>query len=160
MDPSPDTIAAMFEAVSLGAPEHAIGFVMWRVTHRFQRDLERALLPLDLTHLQFTILALVAWMGRSAGPATQADLSRFGDIHPMQVSNVLKALEGKAMVHRTPAGGHALAKHVRVTASGLEAVRAAMPLAREVQFRLFGESGKPGGSLLEALLRIDAMPRD
>ena len=160
MDPRPDAIAEMFEAVSLGAPEHAIGFVMWRVTHRFQRELERALAPLDVTHLQFTILALVAWMGRSAAPATQADLSRFGDIHPMQVSNVLKALEGKAMVHRTPAGGHALAKHVRVTAAGLDTLRAAMPLAREVQLKLFGEAGKPGGALLTALLRIDALPHD
>jgi len=44
---------------------------------------------------------------------------------------------------------------VSVTRRGLEVLRAAMPLAIAVQRRLFGKEGRPGGVLLETLLRLD-----
>jgi DNA-binding MarR family transcriptional regulator len=155
MQPSRADIAAMFETVSLGAPQHAVGFVMWRVVHRYQREVDQALRSLDLTHLQFVTLALTAWAGRSATAATQSDLARAGDIHPMQVSKVLGALEAKAMVERRPSETHGSAKNVAVTAAGLATLRMAMPLVIAVQVRLFGDEGRPGGQLLAALLAID-----
>jgi len=155
MKPNPHTIAAMFEDVSLGAPERAVGFVMWRIVHRYQREVDQALRPLDLTHLQFVMLTLAAWQARSGEPATQAELARFGDIHPMQVSNVLTALERKGAIHRTPAPANALAKCVEITTAGLSSLKQALPIVIEVQTRLFGGEGRPGGSLLTALLQID-----
>ena len=155
MNPDAPAIQELFETISLGAPQNAVGFIMWRVVHRYQRKVEQALRPLDLTHLQFVTLTLVAWMARDGEAATQSELARFGDIHPMQVSNVLKALEGKRMVRRTPAPGNALAKQVAVTPAGMKALREALPLVIEVQGRVFGDQGRPGGSLLNALVRID-----
>ena len=156
MKPDAHTITAMFEDTSLGAPERAVGFVMWRIVHRYQREVDQALRPLDLTHLQFVMLTLVAWQARSGKPATQAELARFGDIHPMQVSNVLKALEQKGAIQRTPAPANALAKHVEITAAGLSSLVQALPIVIEVQARLFGDEGKPEGVLLAALLQIDS----
>lgn len=155
MKPEPNTIAAMFEDISLGAPERAVGFVMWRIVHRYQREVDQHLRPLDLTHLQFVILTLVAWQSRSGEPSTQASLARFGEIHPMQVSNVLKALEHKGAVLRTPSPSNALAKHVGITSAGLSALEQALPVVTQIQGRLFGDGGKPGGNLLKALLLID-----
>ncbi|KJV26401.1 MarR family transcriptional regulator [Luteibacter yeojuensis] len=146
----------MFEEVSLGAPQHAPGFVMWRVVHRYQRAMDAALRDLDLTHLQFVTLALVAWLGREGGAGTQADIARMGDIHPMQVSLMLKALQAKGMVHRQTAKGAGPAKQVHVTAAGLKALRGAMPRAIDVQRTLFGPAGLPGGELLRMLNAIDA----
>ena len=60
MSAEADAIRQMFETVSLGAPENAIGFVLWRITVRYQREMDRALSVLDLTHLQFVSLALAA----------------------------------------------------------------------------------------------------
>jgi len=150
-----NAITEMFETVSLGSPQNAVGFVLWRVMHRFQREADRVLRPQDLTHLQFTTLTLVAWMGREGHLVTQSELARFGDIHPMQVSNVIKAIEGKAMIARTPAPHNALAKNVSITATGLTALRAALPLMIELQRTMFGDQGAPGGSLLDALVRIE-----
>ncbi len=155
MQPSRTDIAAMFETVTLGAPQHAVGFVMWRVVHRYQREVDQALRPLDLTHLQFITLALTAWAGRSDKAVTQSELARAGDIHPMQVSKVLGALEGKAMVERSPSDTHGSAKNVAVTISGLATLREAMPLVISVQARLFGEDGRVGGPLLAMLSAID-----
>jgi len=149
-----EAIADLFEKVSLGAPEKAVGFVMWRVMHRYVREIDRCLKPLDLTHLQFTALALAAWMARTGEASTQSELARFSDIHPMQVSTVPRALEHKRMILRTPAADNALAKRVSITASGLDTLRDALPLVVDVQERLFGPEGRAGGSLLSLLLRI------
>jgi DNA-binding MarR family transcriptional regulator len=155
MDQFAHSIIKMFETVSLGAPENAVGFVTWRVVHRYQREVDKALQPYNLTHLQFITLALVAWMGREGNAATQSQLARFGDIHPMQVSNVLKALEQKKMVSRDTTPSHALAKQVVLTKEGLKKLGRVLPIVMDIQLRVFGEEGRPGGRLLKALLRID-----
>jgi DNA-binding MarR family transcriptional regulator len=155
MDADRQKIAELFETVSLGAPQHAVGFVLWRVMHRYQREIDQALRPLGLTHLQFTALALAAWSQRGGEAATQTELAAMGDIHPMQVSNVVKALDVKGLVVRTPSPGNALAKRVAITKTGLDALRAALPLGIAIQARLFGDEGRPGGSLLTMLLAID-----
>jgi len=152
----PDDLANMFATASLGAPRHAIGFVLWRVVHRYERELEHALSPLNLTHLQFTLLALVAWTQKQGGLPTQVELARAGDIHVMQVSNVLKALELKTLIVRYTATANATAKSVALTREGLERLRAAFPIAMAVQHRLFGDNGLPGGSLLAMLADVEA----
>ena len=147
-------IAALFETASLGAPENAIGFVLWRAFHRYQRDIDRALVPLGLTHLQFTTLTLAAWLSRTGEEVTQSALARLGDIHPMQVSLMLKALEQKAMIVRPRSQSDIRAKSIEVTTAGLAVLRRALPVAIAVQQQVFGAQGRPGGSLLTALLAI------
>ena len=155
MQKKPDTIRQMFEEVSLGAPENAVGFVMWRIVARYQREVDRALVPLALTNLQFITLALVAWFSRDDRPITQIELARSAGIHPMQVSQTLKALETKKMIARQRSGSDTRAKRVEVTEPGLDTLKQALPKVIAVQGRLFGEAGLPGGRLLQELLRID-----
>jgi DNA-binding MarR family transcriptional regulator len=145
----------MFEEVSLGAPENAVGFVMWRIVARYQREVDRALIPHNLTNLQFITLALVAWFGREDKPVTQIELARSAGIHPMQVSQTLKALDAKQMISRKRSKSDTRAKRVEITSSGLEALQNALPKVIAVQGLLFGEAGRPGGRLLKELLRID-----
>jgi DNA-binding MarR family transcriptional regulator len=154
------TLADLFANETLGAPENAVGFVLWRVVHRYVREIDRALAAADLTHLQFTVLAMTAWMARSGEPVTQVTLARFGDIHPMQVSQVLKTLEAKGLVARRRSVADTRAKCIEVTETGVGALRQAMPLAISVQERLFGKAGAPGGSLMVALAQTDARPSD
>ncbi len=145
----------LFETVSLGAPENAVGFVLWRVVHRYQREADRALAALDLTNLQFMTLALAAWLGRLGDAVTQSDIARAGDIQPMQVSHMLKTVESKGLVTRVRSMSDVRAKHIEVTADGLTALRRALPVMIEVQQRLFGAEGGVGGSLLTVLLHLD-----
>lgn len=148
-------ITEFFEAVSLGAPENSAGFVLWRVTHRYVREIDRALGALDLTHLQFETLIMAAWLSRTGEEVTQADISRFGDVQPMQVSHMLKTLEIKGSITRTRSTSDVRAKRVEVTAAGLTVLRRALPVVMEIQRRFFGQEGAVGGSLLTALLRLD-----
>jgi DNA-binding MarR family transcriptional regulator len=95
-----DVIRQVFDEVSLGAPENAVGFVMWRIVMRYQRKADRALEICNLINLQFITLAQIAWFGREDRPATQIELARRSGIHPMQVSQTLKVLELKKLVSR------------------------------------------------------------
>jgi DNA-binding MarR family transcriptional regulator len=155
MSSETDAIRALFEQSSLGGPDQAVGFVLWRVMHRYQRAVERALAPHDLTHLQFTTLAMAAWMCRSGEPVRQAELARAADIHPMQISLMLKALEAKRMVARQPSAIDTRTRLVGVTPTGIEALRVALPIVVELQHRMFGDAGAPGGALLDALRLIE-----
>ena len=155
-------ISELFATASLGAPENAVGFVLWRVVHRYLRAIDRGLAAagLDLTHLQFETLIQASWLGRSGEAATQAELARFGDIQPMQVSHMLKTLEAKGLVHRPRDPSDVRTKRIEVTPAGLEALRRALPVVIDVQRRLFGAEGAPGGVLLDALLRVGASPEE
>ena len=150
----------LFKTTSLGAPENAIGFVLWRVVHRYQREADRALSDLDLTHLQFVTLTMAAWLGREGGAVTQADIARSADIQPMQVSHMLKTLEDKQLVTRARSTTDVRAKHIEVTTTGLAALRRALPTMIALQRRLFGAAGTVGGSLLATLLRLDGEQTD
>ena len=151
-----EIIRRMFDEVSLGAPELAIGFVLWRITSRYQREMDRTLGSNDLSHMQFVTLALVGWLERSSTVATQVELASYGGIHPMQLSQMLKILEAKQLVLRKRAAVDSRAKQLALTRKGFELLRKALPKAVEVQSRLFGEAGARGSALLESLLRLDS----
>lgn len=145
----------LFDTVSLGAPERSVGFVLWRVMHRYQREIDQALAPCDLTHLQFTTLAMAAWLCREDSSITQADLARQAEMHPMQVSLMLKALEAKGMIDRQSSVADSRTKLVSLTPIGLAALRGAFPAAISVQQRMFGSDGNTGDDLLQQLLAIE-----
>ena len=151
-----DALRQMFQESSLGAPENAIGFVLWRITARYQREMDRVLALVDLSNLQFVTLALVGWFERSGMKATQIELSRFGGIHPMQLSQMLKALEAKQFILRKRDASDSRAKQAQLTRKGFAVLKQALPQAVEVQSRLFGEAGAKGSVLLKTLLQLDA----
>ena len=159
MKRKPDDAGRMFAEVSLGAPDNAVGFVLWRVVHRYQREVDRVLSPTDLTHLQFTTLAMAAWLGQAGRQVTQAALAEAAEIHPMQVSQMLKALEAKDMVGRPRNPLDVRGKLVELTAKGVRALRDAMPLVIAVQDEMFGATGRAGGNLLGALREVEAAGR-
>ncbi len=155
MSENAHAVTQLFETVSLGAPENAVGFVLWRVVVRYQRTVDRALAPLDLTNLQFMTLTLAAWLERSAKTVTQSELARYGSIHPMQISHMLKTLEGKGFVSRTRSSNDARSKNIEITEAGLSVLRKALPVVIQAQRNIFGDEGKPNGSFLTALLQLD-----
>ncbi len=149
-------LAEMFAITTIQQPEDSIGFLLWRVAHRHQREIDRACAAVDLTHLQFVTLVLSAWLSRSGQPVTQPGLAKFSNIDPMQLSNVLKALEKKALVARPRSESDIRMKRVEVTPTGIEVLSRALPLAAEAQKRFFGPDLELGERLHSALRQIVA----
>jgi DNA-binding MarR family transcriptional regulator len=78
----------------------------------------------------------------------------------MPLSQMLTALEKKGFVTRLRSSEDARAKEVWLTRSGLQVLRLALPLGIEVQAKLFGEAGRPKGSLHETLTQSDQLLAD
>lgn len=153
-------IERVFSAESPGGPENAAGFVMWRLVRRYLRGVDRALAPLGLTHLKFQALALTAWLSRTEPLITQARLSDFSDIQPMQVSLLLKALEKDGMVTRSRGKADPRVKVITLTAEGWQAVRDALPIVVAEERQFFGADAGPDAVLHATLMRLDRTHRD
>ena len=64
-------------------PNDSPGFLLWHATLRWQRGITAALAPLDLTHVQFVLLACTWWLNTHGEHPNQLAVAR----HPGQVMN-------------------------------------------------------------------------
>lgn len=140
-------------------PENAIGFWMWRAAHQYQRVFDRAMEPLQLTHLQFVILAVCGWITEvktdPAPGATQREIAEVASVHFAQVSAVLKTLEQKKLIVQRRDKDDTRRRSVTLTFAGVKKVAEAVPIARSLQQRLFGpmEEQKRTRSFLENIVK-------
>jgi DNA-binding MarR family transcriptional regulator len=111
-------------------PENSPGFLLWQVANQWQRLQRSTLEPLGLTHVQFVLLAGLAWLSRKESDVTQARLAAFCKTDAMMTSQVVRSLEAGGFVARAP--------QLRVTAKGAEVLNAAMPRVREADAQFFG----------------------
>lgn len=141
-------------ASRFGGPEDSLGFLLWQVSHRWQRAIGAALAPLDLTHLQFVLLTCTGWLMKGGQPPSQAELAAFSKIEPMQVSQVVRLLEKKKLLARAPHPADSRAKALRLTAAGEKLVRRAVPLVEAADAAFFAASARP--ALLRQLRALAA----
>jgi MarR family transcriptional regulator, organic hydroperoxide resistance regulator len=95
-------------------PGESPGFLMWQATRRWQRELTAALKPLDLTHVQFVLLASVWWLEKP----TQRELADAAATDPMMTSQVVRALEKRGLVERRPDPADARVRRLVATRRG------------------------------------------
>ncbi len=149
-------IARIFAAAGVQQPEDSIGFLLWRVAHRHQREVDRVLASLDLTHLQFVVLVQTAWLARAGDAVTQAGLARYGKVHPMQLSNILKVLEAKQLVARGRCPASARSKQVALTDAGAALLAEALPRVQGLHSSFFGDEAGSCAGLHDCLRRLVA----
>jgi len=87
-----------------------------------------ALLPFELTHAQFVLLATATWHSDSE-TLTQARLAELSDVDPMTTSQIVRILESAGLVKRHEHPDDPWAKAITTTPAGREKARAA---SREV----------------------------
>jgi len=133
-----------------GAAQDSPGFLLWQVTNRWQAAQRAALKPLGLTHVQFVLLASLTWL-ESEGPITQRQLADHAATDPMMTSQVLRALQARGLVTRSPHPDDGRAQMLAVTPSGEALANRAVVAVERCDRGFFGPlgSGVPGftGSL-------------
>ncbi|WP_026947047.1 MarR family winged helix-turn-helix transcriptional regulator [Algoriphagus marincola] len=118
-------------------PDYSTGFMLWKVTNLWQREIKKALSPYDLTHSQFVLLASTHWLQSNNNEVTQILLANFAKIDPMTTSTVLKTLQSKGLINRANHKKDTRAKVLMLTKAGLEVVKPAIQAVEEFDKRFF-----------------------
>ncbi len=142
-------------------PEDSPGFLLWRITLRWQRAMTTALRPLELTHVQFVLLAAVWWLSDHADTPSQLPSQRqvagHAETDVMMTSQVLRALESRGLLTRAVDPADARVKRLDVTAAGRHLAEEAVAVVEAVDADFFGRvHHRP--QLLDVLHQLTADP--
>jgi DNA-binding MarR family transcriptional regulator len=118
--------------------EDSPGFLLWQVANIWQRKVKAGLSPFDLTHVQFVLLASLAWLGQNGEEVTQVQLAAHAKTDIMMTSQVLRTLEEKRLIQRTVHTSDTRAKAVRLTEAGLALAARAVGAVEQVDEEFFG----------------------
>ncbi|MGB0891524.1 MAG: MarR family winged helix-turn-helix transcriptional regulator [Flavobacteriaceae bacterium] len=100
-------------------PSESTGFLLWKVTNLWQREIKKALKKYNLTHTQFVVLASVIWLSKENKNVTQVEIANQIEIDKMMTSNVLRTLEKKMFLLRTEDKKDTRAKIIQPTKEGI-----------------------------------------
>jgi DNA-binding MarR family transcriptional regulator len=130
-------------------PDDSPGFLLWQVTLRWQREITATLAPLDLTHVQFVLLANTWWLNGQDEEPNQLTLARRAATDIKMTSQVVRKLEEKGLLERRVDPADTRAKRLRVTERGAKVAREAIATVEAADAEFFRRAPDPA-----ALLRI------
>jgi DNA-binding MarR family transcriptional regulator len=133
-------------------PGESPGFLLWHATLRWQRDTTAALAPLDLTHVQFVLLACCWWLNDQGERPNQLALARQAGTDVKMTSQVVRTLEQKGLLEREVDPADTRARRLRVTAKGAALAPKAIEAAEAVDAAFF--SAVPDAEVLSLLRRL------
>jgi DNA-binding MarR family transcriptional regulator len=120
----------------------SLGFLLWRTTLRWQRLLAAALKPLDLTHVQFVLLAVLWWFVAVLGERpSQRALAEQAGTDPMMTSQVVRALERKGLLVRRRDPGDSRALQLDLTPRGARLAVEAITVVEAADRDFFAAAG-------------------
>nr|WSX50480.1 MarR family winged helix-turn-helix transcriptional regulator [Streptomyces sp. NBC_00974] len=138
------------------SPGDSPGFLLWHATLRWQRDIAAALGPLDLTHVQFVLLACTWWMNKHGEHPNQLAVARQAGTDVKMTSQVLRALEAKGLIEREVDPADTRAKRLRVTTTGAELAPRAIAAVEDVDGSFFQPVARDEAvTLLSRLARLE-----
>ena len=137
MKSTPDEKIFQFES-----PNHHSGFLLWQVSNLWQRKMKDGLSHLGLTHVQFVLLAGIAWLNREDNPVTQARLSAHAKTDVMMTSKVLRTLEQKGLVKRETHATDTRAKSLMMTDEGYQILVEAIQIVGQIDNDFFQNIGQ------------------
>jgi DNA-binding MarR family transcriptional regulator len=118
-------------------PGESPGFLLWRVTLRWQRMIGAALAPLELTHVQFVLLACSWWLNETGEPPNQVTVARQAGADIKMTSEVLRVLERRGLLERRPDDDDGRARRVMMTRRGKALAPKAITLVEEADAEFF-----------------------
>src|SRR5437868_8363857 len=118
-------------------PTESARFLLWHATLRWQRGISQALQPLDLTHVQFVLLACTWWLNQHGERPTQVALAAQAGTDVKMTSQVVRSLERKGLVQRDVDAADTRARRLRVTRSGARLAPRAIAIVERVDADFF-----------------------
>jgi DNA-binding MarR family transcriptional regulator len=138
-------------------PNDSPGFLLWHATLRWQRGIAQALAPLDLTHVQFVLLACTWWLNERGERPTQIALAAQAGTDIKMTSQVARSLERKGLLEREVDAADTRARRLHVTRRGADLALRAIAIVEQVDSDFFADV--PEGQTLSFLRRLVESPQ-
>ncbi len=134
-------------------PEESVGYRLKLALYAWTRHLDAALRPLGVTHLQFLVLDYIALCHQHGEIPSQVRIAALMQLDPMMISKILRLLEARGHVRRSPHPDDPRANALYLTATGSALVQAGSPIARAAHAAFFDRRlDAAGKQTLAALL--------
>jgi len=124
-------------------PNDSPGFLLWHATLRWQRGVAQALRPLDLTHVQFVLLACTWWLNEQGEQPNQVALAAQAGTEIRMTSQVVRSLERKGLIERAVDESDTRARLLRVTMRGARLAPRAIEVVEAADAAFFQRSSTP-----------------
>lgn len=134
-------------------PDENLGYLLWQTTMQWQKQMNRALDEVGLTHTQFVILIALAWLSRSSKNVTQKEIAEHSKTDRMMVSKILRNLQKKELIERKEHETDTRAKCVFLTEKGVEILQKAIRIKTQAN-ELFFENLTDKQQFAEQLKRM------
>ena len=138
------------------------GTLLWQLSLRWQRAVNRALRPLGLTHAQFVMLARLADLCACEPCVTQRRLAADTGSDPMTVSTLVRTMERRGWITRAVHPDDARARILALTEPGRacldEATRSVVALDDHCFATTLGERRRQLDAWLVELLDAPPVP--
>ncbi len=133
--------------------ETLLGYRLWQVQHLWHKHIERELGTIELSHLQYALLAAINLLTRTGEFPSQIRLAEFSKVEKMMVSKHLRGLEQRGLVSRRPRPGDRRANQLELTASGARILRRALAISLKAHATFFQRIGD-GRQRLNDMLQV------
>lgn len=138
-------------------PDESPGYQLWLISNLWQRRLRSALRDLNLTHVQFSVMALTDYLNRESDSVTQVQVARACGIDQMMTSQVIRTLVDRGLMEREKHPTDSRAMRVNLTPAGAALMPSAVQRAQSLDDELFGTMGEDGQKMLDIFKRIVQM---
>jgi DNA-binding MarR family transcriptional regulator len=129
----------MSDLFKFETPSESNGFLLWKATNLWQREINKTLKNFDLTHTQFVILASTYWLSSKTENIKQVEIANFIDIDKMMTSNVIRKLIEKKLLKRKEHKTDTRAKTINLTEKGIETLKKSVKEVENFDSTFFGQ---------------------
>jgi MarR family transcriptional regulator, organic hydroperoxide resistance regulator len=132
------------------------GFLLWQVTSIWQRHLRSELEKVELTHVQFVLLATCQWYNKHAEVEgmSQIQLSQQAKVDVNVTSKVLRTLETKKLVLRSPHLTDTRANVITLTPAGKALIAKANIIVEQADRQFFAKIDGEQAKLIQLLAQL------
>lgn len=140
--------------------EESIGFLLYNLTNLLQRRMKRELDTLDITHMQFVLLATLKRLSKKSKAVTQIEIATESKADKMMVSKVLRTLQTKGYITREEHSTDTRAKTILLTQSGNIMLTKGFTIVKKVEKEFFGCLDKQTGIFNTAIKLLISTNQD
>lgn len=137
------------EAATADHKPSGLAYIVGRLDHVLNKRLREGLAPLGMTVPHYTALSVF----RVMGTLSNAQLAERTMMSPQSANEMVKAMEAKGWIERTPDPDHGRIIRIGLTSEGSSCLRRCDAVVREVEAMMFPDASEEERTWLHQQLR-------